>query len=473
MAFDQYILVGESDIYDKQGFRKAIFLQMAGLIQTKEELEDGTPNPNLGWVVQSEKWIAERLGISESAVYKAIKKFVQDGLWIREERRDSHGHLHCRWRLAEGAQERLREAKRGKGPRVTNPKKANNRSFKPRGSEPTGSLNPHVSVPSSARPSLTAASPEASRLGACLPDGSDTQALRLGAGNDVELDVPLLSNDRTIAIANVSSSSERDKELKTAGETPATPTSGPNSDFTSESEFDEADGGIGEPVSSSPGQPISSSPASTQDFAALPSWETEPARHLANYLLCFLRVREDVEVPPGWEKFWTKDFQEVLNSGWSLADLKIAIRASQVGKAREYYKRGASIVRNLELLVNNGQKLQERGLLPTNPDGTSYRLPIGWDEDWGESLRLPSTPAQQACEKRKGHVWIDVLHTTQQCSACGKVRTNPVVTQWTAADDLEAACMEFLDNYDPYDPESPPTSAIRALLPSEAMYRWI
>ena len=117
MSFNEYILVGESDLYDKQGFRKAICLQMAGLIQTKEKLEDGSPNPNLGWVVQTEKWIAERLGISESAVYKAIKKFVEDGWWVREELpRDSYCHRHCRWRLADHARGRLQEAKRRGGP---------------------------------------------------------------------------------------------------------------------------------------------------------------------------------------------------------------------------------------------------------------------------------------------------------------------------------------------------------------------
>src|SRR6516164_4075285 len=36
-----------------------------------------------------------------------------------------------------------------------------------------------------------------------------------------------------------------------------------------------------------------------------------------------------------------------------------------------------------------------------------------------ETLRMPSTPAQQACERTVGHVWVDLLHTTQQCSACG------------------------------------------------------
>ena len=284
-------------------------------------------------------------------------------------------------------------------------------------------------------------------------------------------DLSGLSEQKTIAIAIVTP--DQDKELKTAGETPATPTLSSNS----ESEFDESMSGFGEPVSFSLVEPVSSSPASTQDFAAIPSWETEPARRLANYLFCFLSVREDVEVPPGWEKFWTNDFQEALNSGRSLPDLKIAIRMSQFGKARKYYKRGASIVRNLELLVNDGQKLQERGLLATNPNGTSYRLPCGWDEDWVESLRLPSTPAQQACEKTKGHVWIDILHTTQQCSACGKLRADPKILEWTAADDLEAECLDFIENYDPHDPyssaseESTPTSANRAVLSSSEFAR--
>ena len=300
MAFHEYKLVGESDIYDKQGFRKTIFLQMAGLIQEKTQLEDDTANPNLGWVVQSERWIAERLGISESAVYKAIKTFVQDGWWIREERRDSNGDFHCRWRLAEGAEERLREAKRGEGRRVTNPNKANGGSFKPGGSEPMGRSNPLGSDASSAHASLTAASPEASRLGACWPDGSNTTAMRLGAGDDVELDVRVLSTDKTIAIANISSDEDRDTEQKTAGETPATPTLDSILDFSFEPN----------PAEAEYWDPVLSNPLSPDDLAVIPSCETEPACWLANYLLCFLAVREDVEVLPGWEKFWTIDFQE-------------------------------------------------------------------------------------------------------------------------------------------------------------------
>jgi len=59
-------------------------------------------------------------------------------------------------------------------------------------------------------------------------------------------------------------------------------------------------------------------------------------------------------------------------------------------------------------------------------------------DDWVEEFRMPLTPAQQACERRNAHAWTDVLHTTQQCSACGRFRTNPKILEWTAADDSEA-----------------------------------
>jgi hypothetical protein len=51
------------------------------------------------------------------------------------------------------------------------------------------------------------------------------------------------------------------------------------------------------------------------------------------------------------------------------------------------------------------------------------------------------------------HVWEDCSHVVQQCSVCGKFRTNPIVTRWTAEDDLEAEYMELLDCYPcVYDP---------------------
>lgn len=99
-------------------------------------------------------------------------------------------------------------------------------------------------------------------------------------------------------------------------------------------------------------------------------------------------------------------------------------------------------------------------------------LPLGMNAAWIESLRLPSTPFQQDCERKAAHAWVNILHTTQQCSVCGRFRADPEILEWTAADDLEAERIEFLDNYDPYDPywsateKSTPPSANRALLSS-------
>lgn len=75
-------------------------------------------------------------------------------------------------------------------------------------------------------------------------------------------------------------------------------------------------------------------------------------------------------------------------------------------------------------------------------------------DDWREKFRMPLTPAQQTCEDRGAHVWIDLLHTTQKCSACGKIRAN--LPPWTAADDLEAEYMAWVeedapDNWNPFE----------------------
>jgi hypothetical protein len=101
--------------------------------------------------------------------------------------------------------------------------------------------------------------------------------------------------------------------------------------------------------------------------------------------------------------------------------------------------------------------------------------------DWVEKFRMPLTPAQQACEDRDAHVWVDILHTTQQCSACGKIRAN--LPPWTADDDLEAEYMAWLEEDAPDhfpDPlasyESvdypPPSAAFLAYLEGSPMRLW-
>jgi hypothetical protein len=59
------------------------------------------------------------------------------------------------------------------------------------------------------------------------------------------------------------------------------------------------------------------------------------------------------------------------------------------------------------------------------------------------AFRMASTPTQRACERTAGHTWTDYLHTTEKCSACGKIRAN--LPEWTAADDLEAEYMAWLE----------------------------
>jgi hypothetical protein len=66
-------------------------------------------------------------------------------------------------------------------------------------------------------------------------------------------------------------------------------------------------------------------------------------------------------------------------------------------------------------------------------------------DEWVEEFRMPLTPAQQACERSTGHIWTDYLHTTKQCSACGRFRTNPKILEWTDADNREAEYMEWLE----------------------------
>lgn len=55
---------------------------------------------------------------------------------------------------------------------------------------------------------------------------------------------------------------------------------------------------------------------------------------------------------------------------------------------------------------------------------------------------------EEICEDGQ-HIWEDYSHVVQQCSVCGKFRSNPIVTRWTAEDDLEAEYMDLVEFYDP------------------------
>jgi hypothetical protein len=90
---------------------------------------------------------------------------------------------------------------------------------------------------------------------------------------------------------------------------------------------------------------------------------SDDATYLANYLWMFVQHRPDVEVIRPWEKFWIADFDKALSDGYSKEDIELAILCSQAGKAREMYVRSLSICNNLDLLIEKGLALRDRGVL--------------------------------------------------------------------------------------------------------------
>lgn len=73
---------------------------------------------------------------------------------------------------------------------------------------------------------------------------------------------------------------------------------------------------------------------------------------------------------------------------------------------------------------------------------------------------------EEVCEDGQ-HIWVDVLHTAQRCSVCGMYRTNPMVTRWTAADDLEAEYMELVESCEVYESDLYPTGSWEPTLSSQ------
>jgi hypothetical protein len=99
--------------------------------------------------------------------------------------------------------------------------------------------------------------------------------------------------------------------------------------------------------------------------------------------------------------------------------------------------------------TDQNQKPNPRGFAP-NPTGASRPGAPGIDFSWMKTA-LPPSPDKQPCKGGGLHQWQELTHTTDQCSRCGTFRTNPAVTRWTEADDLEAEYMELVEYYDPYD----------------------
>jgi len=117
------------------------------------------------------------------------------------------------------------------------------------------------------------------------------------------------------------------------------------------------------PVSQEDPSPSSAAPLPEVSLEEFQAYLEDDATYLANYLWMFLIARPDVEIIPPWEKFWIQDFKSALDEGHTKEDIELAILCSQTGASKKYYIRAKSICDNLDLLIEKGQKLLERGVL--------------------------------------------------------------------------------------------------------------
>jgi hypothetical protein len=117
MAFDDYLAVLDSDLYEYRGTTKAILARIAHLIiAPPEEGPNGKPlhesHPDEGFCIATQEYLACQLGISESTVSDAVKTFVKDGWLNITKSRDQYGHDRYKYAWAEGALEKIKARKR-------------------------------------------------------------------------------------------------------------------------------------------------------------------------------------------------------------------------------------------------------------------------------------------------------------------------------------------------------------------------
>src|SRR3954464_7242866 len=109
MAFQHYMLVNDSCLYEGKGIAKPLLARIAHLIIAEpEEDTQGKPkgerNPNAGWCIATQDYLAANLGCSESQAQKLIDKFVDDGWLEKDTYRDKRGYIRCRYRLLRTAE---------------------------------------------------------------------------------------------------------------------------------------------------------------------------------------------------------------------------------------------------------------------------------------------------------------------------------------------------------------------------------
>jgi hypothetical protein len=104
MAFEHYIIVRDSDLYEYKGLAKPVLLTIAHLIREEPEENEqgkviGKPHPNAGWCDAGQDYIAAALGMSSVAVSCLVNTMRKDGWLEVETRRNRFGHPYNKYRI--------------------------------------------------------------------------------------------------------------------------------------------------------------------------------------------------------------------------------------------------------------------------------------------------------------------------------------------------------------------------------------
>jgi biotin operon repressor len=105
MAWDEYIAVRNSNLYEHKGLAKPLLSLIALLvIGEPEEDEQGKPkterDPDAGYCTATQDYLAAQLGCSRKEVNVLIQTFEDDGWLIIETYRNRRGHLRNRYCFA-------------------------------------------------------------------------------------------------------------------------------------------------------------------------------------------------------------------------------------------------------------------------------------------------------------------------------------------------------------------------------------
>lgn len=132
MAFEHYMLVNNSCLYEGKGVAKPLLARIAHLIIAEpEEGPDGKPkgkrDPDAGYCTATQDYLAAQIGCSVSEVQSWIDVFVDHGWLTKETYRNRLGHIRNKYklsRLADLAEMEMKQDEQGRFIRTKNPKMA-------------------------------------------------------------------------------------------------------------------------------------------------------------------------------------------------------------------------------------------------------------------------------------------------------------------------------------------------------------